>query len=242
MVNIEYPVTPRGEPEDQIRQIYSYLYQMSEQLNLAMNTISLEQMSDDTREKVEAAAGGAGQQQMNALKSMIIKTAEIVRHEMDLIEVELKDDYQALSDQFGSYERDLTTTITATAEGILQEYGYSEQIEGLTADGEETKRYLRTFDQFIFCGLVDEVGGKVGIAIGENVTKKDSHGATVLDHDHKMATFTMDRLSFFQGGIEVAYFSNDEFHISRGVIDRSLQMGTFMWKVLADGSMALTRA
>ena len=119
-----------GQESEQLRQIYGYLAAMSDKLNTALMTITIEQMAPETRETISKAAEGT-EKQYNSLKSMIVKTAEVVRHEMDEISTRLEDQYTALSDQFGTYERNLESTITATAEGILQQYGYSERIAGL---------------------------------------------------------------------------------------------------------------
>jgi hypothetical protein len=78
-----------------------------------------------------------------------------------------------------------------------------------------------------------------GIAIGENVTAYDSQGNPYLNHNAKSATFTMDRLSFWQGNVEIAYFSNGKFYITDGEIRNSLQIGNFVFKKMADNSMAL---
>lgn len=224
-----------GQESEQLRQIYGYLAAMSDKLNTALMTITIEQMAPETRETISKAAEGT-EKQYNSLKSMIVKTAEVVRHEMDEISTRLEDQYTALSDQFGTYERNLESTITATAEGILQQYGYSERIAGLEQD---TEAFERRINQYIFSGLVDELNGKYGIAIGENVTAYDAQGNPYLNTARKTATFTMDELAFWQGETKLAYFSNQVFHISKGEVTDSMTMGNHTWKVLTDGSMGL---
>lgn len=39
MIQIPYPNIPDGRPEDQIRQIKSYLYQLTDQLNYALRQL-----------------------------------------------------------------------------------------------------------------------------------------------------------------------------------------------------------
>lgn len=225
-----------GSEEEQLKATWRYLSIMSEKLNNAFNSISIEQMEPETRTQIVSAGQTAITKQAESLKSMIVKTAEIVRHEMDEISTRLEDNYEALSSQFGEYERNLSNTITATAEGILQEYQYSERIQGLE---EGTESFRRKIDQYIFMGLVDETNLKYGIAIGENVTKYDEHGNPSINNDRKMATFTMDELAFFQGNVKMAWFTNNVLHINQAEVVNTMKMGNHTWKIFTDGSMGL---
>ena len=238
-VFFDNPPNLNGKEADQLRQLQSYLTAMSEKLNIALANISIDQMEEKTKQQIISAGEAEVQQNTEALKSLIIKTAEIIRHEMDMITTTLTDEYEALSSQFGAYERDLESTITATAEGILQEYQYEERITGLEDDAGNTDVFIRKLNQYIFSGLVDEVNGKYGIAVGENVTKYDEHGNPEIDNDAKCATFTMDELAFFQGGQKVAYISNSTLYIQYGEITKNLKIGNHTWTTFADGSMAL---
>ena len=238
-VFFDNPPNLNGKEAEQLKQLQAYLTAMSEKLNVALMNISIEQMQEDTRQKILSAGGEKVEQSTETLKSLIIKTAEIIRHEMDVITTTLTDEYEALSSQFGAYERDLQSTITATAEGILQNYQYEERITGLEDEAGNTEVFIRRIDQYIFSGLVDEVNGKYGIAIGENVTGYDAQGNPYLKNDAKCATFTMDELAFYQGGQKVAYLSNSTLFIQYGEITDSLKIGNHTWKKFTDGSMAL---
>lgn len=232
------PPVLQGAERDQLQQLQRYLHAMSEKLNQSLTQISVEQLTPETQKALTAAEAKAADT-ATSLKSLIVKTANIVRHEMDMISTALSDRYQALSDQFGSYERNLDSQITATAEGILQDYRYEERVQGLENEAGETDVFIRRINQYIFSGLVDETNGKYGIAIGENVTSYDEQGNPHINNNAKMATFTMDRLSFFQGETEVAYFASNTFYINHGEVKQSLQMGNHTWQVMADGSIAL---
>lgn len=239
-VFFDNPPNLNGREAEQLRQLQAYLTAMSEKLNVALANISIEQLQEETREQIRGAnAAEKVQQATESLKSLIIKTAEIVRHEMDVISVTLNDEYEALSSQFGAYERDLQSTITATAEGILQEYNYEERVTGLEDEAGNTDVFIRKLNQYIFSGLVDSVNGKYGIAVGENVTAYDANGNPYLNDGAKCATFTMDELAFFQGGDKVAYISNSTLFIQYGEITKSLKIGNHTWTTFTDGSMAL---
>ena len=234
-VFFDNPPELAGREEDQLRQLQRYLSAMSDKLNQALMTITIEQMTPEAREAISGAKE-TSEKNYTSLKTMIVKTAEVVRHEMDEITARLQDEYEALSDQFGTYQRNLTSQITATANGILQQYGFEERITGLEND---TESFQRRINQYIFSGLVDEVNGKYGIAIGENVTAYDAQGNQYLNTARKTATFTMDELAFWQGETKLAYFSDHVFHIANGEVTDSMKMGNHTWKILSDGSMGL---
>ena len=232
-VFFDSPPVLLGDEKGQLLQLQRYLMSMSDKLNEALMDITIEQMAPETQKAITQNQEN-GAQKYETLKSMIIKTAEIVRTEMSEISTQLESRYEALSSQFGSYEQNLQNTITATAEGIMQQYDYEERISGLESD---TDAFYRRINQYIFSGLVDSVNGKYGIAIGENVTAYDANGNPYLNNNRKMATFTMDRLSFWQGTVELAYFSNQVFHIAQGEVEQSLKLGNLKWMVLSDNSV-----
>ena len=236
-VFFDNPPILNGKEEEQIVQLQRYLQAMSAKLNEALMAITIEQLAPETQEEIRTAAQPEIQKSYGALKSMIVKTAEIVRKEMDEITARLESHYTALSDQFGTYEQNLVSEITVTAEGILQDYHYTDRIRALENGAVSTESFITRTNQYIFSGLVYEEDGQqyYGIAIGENVTNTDG----TLNHANKKATFTMKKLSFWQGNTEIAYFSDGMFYISKGRITKTLTMGNFTWQILPDSSLGL---
>jgi len=240
------PVTLQGTEREQLRQIYTYLYAMSEKLNEAMNSITTENMDGELQVKIRQIATREDRtQESNALKSLIIKTAQIVRSEMDEIRTTLESNYEAISEEFGEYTRNLTSNITATAEGILQDYHFEERIQSNT---DTMQGFIQKTNQYIYSGLIDTVteGGvtrqRYGIAIGNNVTDTDADGNESLNRDNMMSTFTMDELAFYVNGVKVAWFSNSVFNISDGKITNTLRIGNHIWRTLANGALVLNAA
>lgn len=235
-VFFDNPPALTGDEKSQLLQLFGYLSTMSEKLNTALNSITIEQMEPGTQQQIRTGAAEETQAQYNGLKSLIIKTAEIVHGEMDVISATLASNYTALSEQFGTLQRSTTAQYEATSEGIRQNYEYIQQVDGSTADNSS---YLRRFGQYIFTGLVDEINGRYGIAIGEDITAYDGQGNPYINSARKMATFTMDRLSFWQGETELAYFTDNVFHITHGEIMKTLKIGNHTWTALTDGSLGL---
>lgn len=243
MANVffETPQTPAGTERDQLQQLYGHLYRLSEQLNEAMNTIGTEQLEPEIQ-KVLVTAGQTAEQQNNTyvtLKSMIVKTAQIVRSEMDEISTRLEGHYQAISEDFGELTQNMSATIRATAEGVLQEYNLDERVQGVR---DELGAFQTNIDAYIFTGKVYEENGipRYGLAIGENITQTDANGNKIINDQNKVATFTSDELAFWRNDTKLAWFSSQTFYITRGYVMQSIQIGPrYIWKVLEDNALAL---
>ena len=130
------PPTIGGRTEEQLQALYSYLFAMSNKLNEALMDISIEQMTPETQTVVQKAAGAdkAQEAQINQLKEIIVKNAEIARLAMDEIRTELSSQYTAISEEFGTYQQTLESTISATAAGIMQEYHIEDRIQAVEDD------------------------------------------------------------------------------------------------------------
>lgn len=237
------PPVLQGDERTQIQQLSGYLFTISNKLNEALMEVTVREVN--LQEGTESSSGMTEQEkqaqleQYNSLKGMIVKTAEIVRTKMDEITTRLQTQVTAVSSQLGTMQTNLTNDIRATAEGVLQSYGYEERITGLEDEAGETDGFIRKTNHYIFSGLLDSNTMEYGIAIGEGVTAYDQNGNAYLNDNAKCATFTMNRLSFWQGSSEVAYFSSGKMYITEGEITNTLQVGNFIWKAMADKSIAL---
>ena len=236
-VFFDNPPVLSGNTETKLTQLYNQLFVMSTKLNEAFMQVSIQERQAVVQ-KATAAAKESEEQltddEFIKLKSLIIKNAEIVRTQMDEIRARLSTEITAISDQFGEYQANLEAEITATAEGVLQDYHIEERI---TSVENETEDFIRQTSQYIFSGLLDANTQTYGIAIGYNVTNDSGQ----LVDANKMATFTADRLSFWLNDTEVAYFSNNVFHIAHGEVTDSMRMGSYIWKVFSNGSMGLMK-
>ena len=235
-VFFDNPPVLQGDERTQLRQLNGYLYTISNKLNEALMNVTI-QAAQEVEQRITQGKPAEENAQYTTLKSLIIKTAEIVRTEMEEISTQLHSETEAISSQFGELEQTLDATIRATAEGVLQDYHYSELVHDT-----QTNTYYRTqANQRIFSGLINDNPVEYGIAIGEGVTAYDQDGNPYLNQNAKCATFTMNRMSFWQGNVELAYFSSGRFYITNGEITNSLQIGNFTWKAMADQSMVLLR-
>jgi len=228
--------------------LYSYLYQMAEQLNAALaqmpdTGVSMQygkaiqgQGTDGEEKDLKSLAA-----QATALKSLVIKTAHTIQASMDELEASLKTDYLALSD-FGTFQESLENQIRATAEGVVQSFDYDSRLVALQKGMVEFESFETSTNQYIKTGLLyfdDEGVPRYGVAVGEKLTTITVNGQEVLTRSDLMSTFTSDRLSFWQGGIEVAYLSSGMLVIANAEIKGMLKVGLYVIKTMTDGSLGI---
>jgi len=231
---IEQPPTMKTATEENIRQIYSYLYRMNTNLQVALSSLNADNFTEQGLTEVRGGASTNAekadrQQEAMNLRSLIIKTADTVQAEMDQLEATLRGEYLAISD-FGTYQETVSNEIVATANEIVQSYNYDAQIQALADAGASFQDYQVTTEQYVKTGLLYYEGAvpRYGVAVGENLTTVIEDGEVVLERSGLCATFTSDRLSFWQGGVELAYVSNNQLHIANADLGQ-MTMGS--WRV-----------
>ena len=221
-VFFDNPPALSGGAEEKLRQLYGHLFDLSNKLNQALMDVSIQQMAPETQAAIKKAgeAGEKSAENYQALKSLIVKNAEIVNMAMDEIRTELQAQYTAISEDFGTFTQSMEAQISATAAGIMQEYHIEERVQAVEDD---TAAFMNNLNAYIYSGLLS--------------TNPDG----TLNNQNKSATFTADKLSFWLNNVEVAYFSNSIFYIANGQITDQLRMGGYIWKTLAGGAMALMK-
>lgn len=228
---IRLPDITGNTEAEQLWQIRSYLYRMVEQLNLALNSAE-EQPSATTNHpaptKVETEK--ETQNTFNSIKSLIIKSADIVNAYYEEINKKLSGVYVAESD-FGTYTQQTNQAISENADGIKRLFS---NMQTITDELKELVESVVT-NAYINSGLLDtdDAGLPVyGIEVGQ---RTEVDGKEVFS---KYARFTSDRLSFFdKNDNEVAYVSDKKLYIMSAEITGSFVMGGFTDSVLADKSV-----
>lgn len=233
--NIRLPNITAKTEAGKLAQMQGYMYQLVEQLNMALQTVSQGANSTPVNEK---AAGGSAaakeaeaQATFNSIKSLIIKSADIVNAYYDKINARLEGLYVAASD-FGIYAEQTSQDIKATSTAIEQFYTDLQQI---VTDIENVEHTLIEVNAHIKSGLLyyDDAGAPVyGLEIGQR-TEIDG-----VETFNKYARFTSDKLAFYdQNDNEVAYISDQKLYITHVEITGSLKEGGFVDIILDDGSV-----
>ena len=131
---IETPGIPSGDERTQLEQMYRYLTRMAEDININLQAIGGNELTDSERQVMQVilrksaeAAGATGdlvQQagyEMESLKSLIIKTAEFVQTSLQEYRLNLLRETVA-EGQFGKYVKNTGLDVEVTPEGITQNY------------------------------------------------------------------------------------------------------------------------
>lgn len=239
-INISSPPRFTGEPEAQLGQMHTWLFQMVEQLNVAMSVVQAQESVTAQQEH-----GGSGEnsnvlttedlnQQRDQLKSLIIKTAEIVRVEMQREIKRLESSYLALSD-FGEYREEISREIEDTASGTVENYAASIGLESYIKDSADLKEWQAETNGYIRKGFIYRNEADVpvlGIAIGQNITTKavTTDGLEQLEvSNQNMGFFTSEGLEFYVNGLRVAFFRNDGMEVNNATITGRLRIGN--WEI-----------
>ena len=234
-IDFRFPNITAKDEAGQLIQMRSYLHQLVEQLNYAMKTVESGSSSAASyQNKATPAASGESakaQSTFNSIKSLIIKSADIVNAYYETINARLKGIYVAESD-FGTYTEVTDAKIEGNSEAIAQHY---ENIQQILSDIEGFENSLIEVNAHIKTGLLyyDESGAPVyGLEIGQR-TAMDG-----VETFNKYARFTSEKLSFYDSNDnEVAYISDKKLYITHVEVTGSFSLGGFVQKVRADKSV-----
>ena len=236
---VETPPALRGEPEQQLVLMSSYLFRLSEMLNVALNSLSERSYASATELQVSKAESVNKSQatdttvaSYNELRGLINNTSQFVHTELDKLSTELERQYVAISDDWGTFQENISSSIEATAEGIVQSYGYDAEIQTLQEEAAGFSAYKISTEGYIRQGFIDYDENNipiVGIAIGQGLT---SSTVTIngveyqkIDSTASCAFYTASKVSFRINGQEVAYVSNRKLYIGDVEITGSVVLG-----------------
>lgn len=214
-MKLAYPSIAGKTSGEQLESMRRYLCTLTDQLNLAdwsasatlreiSQAIDADGMTDAERKK---ELGNFGQ-----LKALIIKTADYAAANSEEFQTKLSGNYVAVSD-FGKYWQEATMTIDGNEFGIQQLYDYA---AGINNDFTvKSQQYVKT-GLLYYNGAVPVYG--VGVGNIETTVTKD--GETVVDQEkNELVTVTPGRVSFWQGGDEIAYLSAKKLHFPSGTLE-----------------------
>lgn len=258
-VTIQLPNITAPTTEGQMQQMRGYLYQMAQELEFALNDVdrqSAQRAFTPHTQKSGAPAEREAIENFNDIKSLIIKSADIVNAYYEQMNTKFRGDYTAQSD-FGTFQERTEQEIRQNSQSITQIFGNTQQISsqlgevsdvvgavaqrlsGLTQTVQEVRATIRT-------GLLYTDGGGVpvyGMEIGQQV---EQDGVEVF---RKFCRLVADRLSFYDaGGNEVAYLSDNRMHVTDiqaesvaavSMAVERMQIGDYLLALGADGHLSL---
>lgn len=214
-MKLAYPSIAGKTSGEQLESMRRYLRTLTDQLNLAdwsagavlqevSRAIDADSLPDAER---KTQLGNFGQ-----LKALIIKTADYAAANSESFKTQLSGNYVAVSD-FGKYWQKATMTVDGNEFGIRQLYDYAAGINNDFAVN--SQQYVKT-GLLYYNGAVPVYG--VGVGNIETTVTKD--GETVVDQKkNELVTVTPGRVSFWQGGDEIAYLSAKKLHFPSGTLE-----------------------
>lgn len=214
-MKLAYPSIAGKTSGEQLESMRRYLCTLTDQLNLAdwsagavlqevSRAIDADSLPDAER---KTQLGNFGQ-----LKALIIKTADYAAANSESFKTQLSGNYIAVSD-FGKYWQKATMTVDGNEFGIRQLYDYA---AGINND------FTVKSQQYVKTGLLyyDEATPVYGVGVGNIETTVTKDGETVVDQKkNELVTVTPGRVSFWQGGDEIAYLSAKKLHFPSGTLE-----------------------
>nr|DAF39386.1 MAG TPA: hypothetical protein [Caudoviricetes sp.] len=213
-LTLQYPPMSGGSTQEQLEGLRRYLIQLTDQLSGA--DWSARSVLQEVSQAIEADSlrDGARRTELEgfaALKSLIVKTADYAAENSETFKLKLSGNYVAVSD-FGKYWQNATMTVDGNEFGIRQLYDFSAGVNNKFTVG--SKQYVKT-------GLLyfDGVKPVYGVGVG-NIATTVANESEVLDKtQNELVTVTPGRVSFWQGGSEVAYLAEKKLHFPSGTLE-----------------------
>lgn len=185
-IDIRFPNITAKDEAGQLTQVKSYLHQLVEQLNWALNTVETAGSGTvPSTVKVQQAnelSQKEAEDTFNSIKALIIKSADIVKAYEKTIFTDFDGKYFADSD-FGTYLEETSRTVMENSKGLEEHY---KRIETIDSRVEGVEDEVRTTNTYIRRGILPN--GETGIEIG----KTDEDGVF-----KQYAQFTSEKLTFF---------------------------------------------
>ena len=204
-IDIRLPNINATSESGKLQQMQSYMIQLVQQLNWALNTIEAAESGNTNAPVVyqqsQPSTAKEAEETFNSIKALIIKSADIVNAYETTIFSDFNSKYFAESD-FGTYLEETNRKVEENSKGVSESY---KQIQAIDTDIDDIADYINTTEGYIRRGILDDQG-TIGIEVGET-----SETGTY----HRYARFTAEKLSFYDiNGSEVVY-------IGAGDVDKS---------------------
>lgn len=241
-IDIRLPNITGKTEKEQLLQLKSYLYQLSEQLQWAFATISTQGGEGSSSVVINQVLGATSQGDSDLtsspafteLQSLIVKTAHTVEAYYEEVNTKLVSEYVALSD-FGTYTERTEKLERETSAFTEETYTKFAVIEGEIDDYRLTKGYIKT--GIIVDSLSANEAGAYGKKEGDSLIGIEV-GEDIGGSFARYARFTAGRLSFYnQNGDELAYISNYKLYIRNVEIEESFQEGGYKDFIDANGGI-----
>ena len=205
-MNISPPSRPQGSATEQLERLYSYLFRMTEELNLALTGVEssgkdmlYKAVSGEgkTSGKVPSTTAEAYQQ----LKALVVKTATDVTSNIRKMVTEISQAYVAQS-EYGTYSEYLNAIIEASAGGLAATWDSENKL--VVPQSGVFDEYTAVSKLYMKLGIVGENEDgtlEAGVVIGTDLQKVTVDDRDYITSQNVYSVLTSDSLSFWQNGV-----------------------------------------
>lgn len=247
-MKISLPQQLFGSDREQLDAMRRYLCQLAGELEFALGDVEKQVLTVDagvrrTEKTAEALqASTAPKASFAAVKSLIIKSADIVNAYYEEMNRRFGGEYTAQSD-FGTFREKTTQEIRENSRELRRLFTDVQEILDAVTRVETS---VSKVNAWIRTGRLSETDSApvYGVEIGQQ-TELD--GVVVFQ---KFARLLADRLSFFdRNGVEVSFIGDETMHITRAEADSltaadaavsRLRLGDYLLTADPDGHLTLT--
>ena len=256
----ELPPILTGSVENRLRAIRDYLVRLSQTLPPPENGAAAAQTALSAAApaavKPAVSGGGAGESDPAAqenylrLRALVSKTAGEIYTHIEAVNAELSEEYAARS-ELGALEERVTQSMTATARGVVEDYGYDARLTAADERAGRFEEHLRSLNGQIRRGLItdpDTGEQTLGIAIAQRLSftgASQSHeGETYyeLSPGQTLGLYTSTGWQFWINGARRGWFDSVDgmLHVASLQVEQSLRIGAD-WLVSTAGGLGIRR-
>lgn len=223
-MNISPPSRPQGSAAEQLERLYSYLFRMTEELNLALTGVEssgrdmlYKAVSGESKTsgKVPSTTAEAYQQ----LKALVVKTATDVTSNIRKMVTEISQAYVAQS-EYGTYSEYLNAIIEASAGGLAATWDSENKL--VVPQSGVFDEYTAVSKLYMKLGIVGENEDgtlEAGVVIGTDLQKVTVDGRDYITSQNVYSVLTSDSLSFWQNGVKKAKVSLTDFFVEKMYVE-----------------------
>lgn len=252
------PPQLHGTPEQQIKAMNDFLVRLCQSLEQSEQSAA----ALAARQKSQGADNSSAkliEQNARNLRALITKTAGDIRGEIrdtsqevysyvDTQTNSLNSVYVAKS-EFGIFEENIQTEITATARETVESYDYDSRIEAANTRIDGMDMFISTIQGEIRRGIITdpETGEEqMGIAISEKLSftgeVREENGLSYyeLSPGQTLGLYTATGWQFWINGSKRGWFDSEDgmLHVANIVVEDRLQIGT-SWLVTTTGGFGI---
>ena len=244
---VEYPPILTGSSQQQLASLRDYLVRLARGLEENQSAPSSTQsVSVPARRAGGTSSVSSANEQ--ALRALIIKTADLIYEDIDELALELHGEYLAISD-FGSYRESLEAQFEATARAVVESYNFESELNAINQRFGGIDSYLTTLRGEIRRGFIqDPETGEIafGIAIAESlsitgqVVTEAGLEYWELSPGQTLGIYTSTGWQFWINGSKRGWFDSQDsqLHVSELAAESGIRLGAD-WLMTATNGFGL---